>query len=809
MVRVEPTDPIEADLMTALARAARVEIVDIEHRAEAGPPQHLVVAADAESEARLAVQTVVAALGAGTPGHAIAVLPLGTGGAARARITQLLDAAGVTWNGPSATSLADSAAGRTLLDLLRLDEEGWTHSGVLAVLGGGLLRHPLSDDPLHVQRWASVARSARVVAGREQWTTRLRTLASALRNGATDRALALAADADGLAGVVEVLVSHLTVPADARWTERASAALALLDAWTDPSCWPDDAAAAHARVRDAIEDLGRLDSFGGIVSSTTFLAALERALAGGADRHGRVGHGVHVASLDEMVCAAPGLLVITGAVEGAAPSRRVEDALIPDQEAAGVRALLGRADRRQAERAAVGGAVASAARCVVSCHLSDVQSGRWPSRWFLTWAAQHLGATSPLSTEELLALPPQPWLRIVPSFTAAVCGRGPGATDQELRLASLAGWVAAGGAVGAHPSVLALPPLARAVARSSALDSDVFGPLQGQVASGLPLDGEVSATELEEWATCPRRHLMAHVLRVGSNAIPEDDLGVSSLDRGTLVHRVLEKIVRENFNRPPDRSWTAAELESVVVDVHRRAETLRREGKLGSGVLADLRIEEMVRVVLDALADDDEMRAAAGWVPQAAELRFGEAHGRPVSVALPSGRTVRFTGTIDRVDRTLDGRRIRVVDYKSGRAARYLRASTGGAEAARLLQLGVYEAAIGTGAEGADVSSGWWVLEGRVGKVPFHGIVPNHLSTDQFERAVDAVLDGIEAGVHPMDPGDDGYFGPETCRFCPYDRVCPKDRVRVLGRVAAHPALEPWRRLHAIGEEVGSSEGDM
>jgi hypothetical protein len=105
-----------------------------------------------------------------------------------------------------------------------------------------------------------------------------------------------------------------------------------------------------------------------------------------------------------------------------------------------------------------------------------------------------------------------------------------------------------------------------------------------------------------------------------------------------------------------------------------------------------------------------------------------------------------------------------------------------------------------------EISAGWWLLEGRDGSRSRREIVANHLTQEQFSRAVDAVADGMAAGVYPADPGEEDFRGPTNCGFCAYDRVCATDRVRLLGRIATDPALEPWARLRAIGDEVGAEQ---
>jgi RecB family exonuclease len=456
--------------------------------------------------------------------------------------------------------------------------------------------------------------------------------------------------------------------------------------------------------------------------------------------------------------------------------------------------------RRAASRAAVLQVLAASGRSVAFAHRAEAQAARRPSRWFLGWAGQLAGAGAPLGGDDLEPAA-GPWLTVVPSFAATACG-GVAGSVQERRLAALAGTAPA--ARFGSPVVLGHPPLRRAMEAALARSSDRFTAWDGLLTPGLPLDDEVSASALEEWATCPQRYLLGQVLRVAPTAAPADALDVGGGDRGTLAHAALAAVVRRGLGRPPDQPWDEGDRSFLRADLRRRAEVLRRQGRLGSGVLAELRIDELQAALLAALDLDDADRAEEGWVPDDVERGFGERHGLPVAVGLPSGRTVRFRGRIDRIDRvdTAAGGRVRVVDYKTGRGKRYLEATAGGAAAARLLQLGVYEAAARTLHPGAAVSSGWWLLEALERDGRPRPIQPNHLDAPGFTAAIDAIAAGIEGGAFPADPGEDGYRGPENCRFCAFDRVCRVDRVRALRRKASDPALEPWRSLSAVGQGV-------
>jgi len=768
-------------------------------------PDHLVLAPDAEAEGRLVVQQVVAALENGVAGHDIAVVTFGRQ-AGISRLGDLLDSAGVPWSGPVGRTLACTPSGRALLGLLGLEAEGWTHAGVLAALSSAPLRRGAGNPgPLPLGRWAALARDANVVGGREQWQKRPALLADRLRRRRGD---ATAAELDDLAAFALSLAALLTPPLERSWTALARWALAVLDDLVAPDrTWSPDATLAHPAVRAAVAGLAELD---GVVASSAapgppeLVAALETALAAAAPRRGRVGRGVLLATdAADIQGATPRLLLLAGVVEGAAPARRSDDPLLPDAEMAMVHGDASRAVRRAAERAAVLSAVAAAGRTVAFAHRADAQATRRPSRWFLGWAGVLARSPSPFGADELEHAA-GPWLTVVPSFTAATSGPVAGSL-QERRLAALAMVLNEPDGKGLlrTPLVAGHLALARAVTATVARRSNRFTAWDGLLGPGLRLDAEVSASALEEWSACPQRYLLNRHLGVASTVAPTDALEVGGQDRGSLAHQVLAAVVRRGLGRQPSEPWSEKDREFLRNELHRRAEALRLDGRLGTGVLAELRIDELEAALLAALEDDDAIRADEGWVPAAVEEGFGDEAGRPVSVTLPSGRVLRFQGRIDRVD-AADGR-VRVIDYKTGKARKQLEAASGGAAAARLLQLGVYEAAAGAAHPGAAVSSAWWLLEAR-GK-DGSPILANQLGPDGFAVAVDAIADGIEGGVFPADAGKDEYRGFQNCRFCAYDRVCRVDRVRALQRVADDPALAPWRALRAVGEAVAEENG--
>src|SRR5262249_19067768 len=142
------------------------------------------------------------------------------------------------------------------------------------------------------------------------------------------------------------------------------------------------------------------------------------------------------------------------------------------------------------------------------------------------------------------------------------------------------------------------------------------------------------------------------------------------------------------------------------------------------------------------------------WIPVLFEAVFGadwrEDSGPALAYALPDGTTVSLTGLIDRVDRSADGARARVIDYKTGRVRNGVSADRlwGG----RALQLPVYRLAAerllqsrGTPAE-IETAEYYHVIGRDAGRrIRFTRSGWAERCAD-FERVLDLVAEGIRAG---------------------------------------------------------------
>jgi hypothetical protein len=165
-------------------------------------------------------------------------------------------------------------------------------------------------------------------------------------------------------------------------------------------------------------------------------------------------------------------------------------------------------------------------------------------------------------------------------------------------------------------------------------------------------------------------------------------------------------------------------------------------------------------------------------VPVAVELAVGTDGEEEVRVDLPSGRMARLRGFADRVDVDTSGARI-VFDYKTGAPTENRLLETDPTAAGTRLQLGIYAHAVDHPDADADPQAYYWNVSARAGST-LAGYEFGPSQRERFAEVVDRVIDGVEAGVFPMNPGEfNAFFGShDGCRSCPFDRVCPAGRAR-------------------------------
>ena len=550
--------------------------------------------------------------------------------------------------------------------------------------------------------------------------------------------------------------------------------------------WPEEDVADLRVVHDRLVALEELDEVDGPVEAGRVRRVLAEELGRSRRRVGRLGQGIQVGDLESVHGLDLDLVVVVGMAEGWYPPRQRDDPLLPDHELsdAGLADALGRPDRAD-ERRDHFAARAAGSEVVLLAPRSDPRGQREipPARWLLEELSTRVGAPVGVSDVDGLSAA---WLHRSPSFEETVRTVTAPLDRRERDLAALlASTVAGSPGVHAHPVVVADPALARGLDAVAARRDRRYGEWTGRVGPRAELrvrdEALASATRLERFALCPFQYLLGNVLHVRAHEDPVDEEGITPRDRGSLVHEVLEGFFAGSLDRDPDQAWTVADLVRLHGIVDEVGESYRARGMTGRDLGWDLEstaIRRWLGAVLDRDADERTARQAR---PTAVELHFGEEDEHPpAEVALPDGRRLRFKGAIDRVDREADGSLL-VIDYKTGSGTAYKAVDDDRLDRGKRLQLPIYadaarRALAPEGGPAPEVEAYYWFVE-EGGRKAWRGGPVDEAVQARFEEVIATVVDGIEGGDFPANPGEGQFFGPKNCGFCDFQRVCPSTRV--------------------------------
>ncbi|MCB9371877.1 MAG: PD-(D/E)XK nuclease family protein [Microthrixaceae bacterium] len=830
-VRAVPTQVVvgctgDEDADAAVRRACRDAGVDLARdpgssgaavRAEPPTGTRIISVSDPDEEVRAACREVLALAEAGTPLDRIGVLYPTPDPYARA-LHEQFDAAGIPHNGPARTRLADGVVGRTLLGALALPERDWGRADVLAVASAGPLRHDGAVVP--ASAWETLSRAAGVLGGLDDWSTKL----DALAGQREERHRLLAEDPATSPGYLAGLLDDAHRARDlARWVHDLSeqvGAVDRADGWADKvdrarallehllgragsrRGWPEHELAAAERVEAALARLTLLDGLDPHPATVTFRRAVEAELDEPTGRSGRFGHGV----LHGPLAMAPGLdldaVLVLGMAEGTCPSTRAEDALLPDDvRAATGDELLTRDERlRRQHRHLLAALDAGRAHRILVFPRGDLRGSRTrlPSRWLLATATALRGERVHSTDFASLGAPVVDEVR---SFADGLTATPAAVSLVERDLATLEARRRAGLEPADAP--FAGADLRRGLVAQAARRSEHLTEWDGNLA-GLPVPSpsagkRLSASAMQAWASCPFRYFLGQVLGLAERPEPETVTTISALDRGTLLHEILDRFVREAIERPdgppsPDEPWPTADrarLRQIAAEAFAR---FRGEGRTGRDLLWRLEQRFLLGDLDHFLDDDDARRAALRSTPLAVEQPFGIDGVEPLRIELDDGRVLAFRGYIDRVDTTADGGHV-VIDYKSGKGDAYRGLADDPVLAGTALQLGLYAEAVSR-QRGGEASSYFWML-GERGGYALHGGPWDDERRARFRDVLAAITDGIEAGTFAARPGEYVSFWRthDNCGFCDFDRLCPRDRDEHELAKAAAPELAVLRRL--------------
>lgn len=629
-------------------------------------------------------------------------------------------------------------------------------------------------------RWDRLSAEAGIVSGLEAWRARLARARGSreAREFQDDRDLRLY---DTLRRLVDRLAGDLAaMPENGTWAEFLDATLALLEAWIE----------RPALTRERLERLlGPLTRYAPAPSREQFLSRVRQLLASQVYREGSLEEGrVLVGS----IAAARGLrfrrVFVPGLVEGAFPSVVRPDPLLLDEERAALSPDLATTrDGLEADRLLFLDAVRAAEeRLVLSYPRFDTASGRErvSSSFLLRALEAALGRRVSATDLARLASPGATALgRPHPEDPAAAIDR----VERDLAL------VASGrrGAARhlASPEGFLVRSLAqeRSSRQRTLTEWDGIVEADAEALAGLRLAGRHwSASAVQDFAACPYRHFLKRGLKLRAWEEPERAYQIDSNDFGSLYHEVAHRLfadLAEQKSLPLRKDGLGALVERIELLVDAALAAFAAEGGIINPALLDPVRVRLRSDIEEMLADDVEAADAADeFVPVAFEQEFAD-----LTVPLARRESVTFDGKIDRIDATRKTRRVRVIDYKTGKYIwKQDEQWKGGTE----LQLAIYNLAARAAYPKHEVAEAVYYYATAAGdyKKKICAATPD---AEETLRKVLVTLDGLAA---------EGVFPPvaDNCRFCDYQSVCGPFREERAQRKSADPRLAAFKRLRDI-----------
>lgn len=771
----------------------------------------IVSVSDAEEEVRTAVEQIIAASRRDVPLERMAILYPTLEPYARL-VHEQLTAAGIASNGAAVRPLSDRLLGRWLLDLLALADQRYSRPAVMALLSAGPLRGT-DGWTAAAGAWERVSREAGIVRGADEWDHKLKALAEDLRARAVAESASQeprewrmeqfqrdADHADALRTFTASLFDRLQAAQSmTTWADLATWAHDMIERYVGDErrrgAWPEVERSAAERVEAAVDRLAGLDSVEPSTSLDVFRRTLRLELDDDLGRVGSFGQGVLVGTMSAALGVDLDVVIVLGMAEGVCPSRIREDSLLPDIERIEVRDELPlRAERIGAEHRQLLAALSAADHRVLVYPRGDLRRSieRTPSRWLLDCCVA-AGRPRQLPAEA-------DWYRKVPSFAARMRTAAFPATRQQYGLRAL-GSAGSRHDLQRHPLVAGDPVMGRGIElllhrgghEFTRFDGNLAGVVDALPAPDAP-DSLLTATQLESWLSCPHAYFMQYVLRVRPVENPEELLTLDALERGSLMHDVLERWLLRRIEEgppPPGTRWSEAsraEMRRLAEDACDRAE---RRGITGHPLLWRRDRDAIIRDLVSFVDADDLRRAQLGLTPDAAELPFGMAGADPLVIDLGDGTAIRLRGRIDRTDRATDGRVV-VADYKTGKADSYkgLTEEQPLGDGTRL-QLGLYGLAVAAAAGAAGVHSEYWFTSAR-GRFSRVGYPVTAAVEAEVRRALGIVVDGMRRGTFPMKPAEPGFRVFTDCRFCDPDDLGTTDRFREWETIRHDPQLHDY-----------------
>ncbi len=814
----------------AAVEASNVPDADPLHLKTDADSLSIVVAPDPEEEVRSVIRSIAAD---DRPFHRIAVVyrqdnPYGS------LLRQEFDFAGVPYTGVDYRRLADTPGGRVLLGLTDLAAE---LNGPGRTIDRERLIEWFTSAPVRWQRetaeaedpprprtapaaaWANLARNARSGGTVQNWRERLSVYVAQMEpqadaaSGGDDNPFMerLRQQVRELLHFVEQLAAHLSSLGRADnvgWDFASQRLQELVTAYR----WvvPGEAEEDLRRIDEVAGGFSSLGDWGVEYSPEALREAVREGLQSPVSERGRqVGNGVYMGPPAGIAGADYDVVYVLGMVERQFPPRPHRSPWLAQSQSD--------LDRLASlERYDFMAAVAAGQKAVLSWPSATAErSAAYPSRWLIEAANrrhQQAGAADRLTYENLVDnLEAKPWLTYIRSREGGLRAlASPDIEPADSADYNLMHLVAQPrDSRRHHPAIASHLRMSQALNARDARNGGALSQWEGRVEVDIPAiasigtrERPVSPSALETWATCPHKFFLSRVLRLAALPGEEEEDAMSPLERGALVHRILERFVEEGAQADADL-LSLAEEEFLVA---------AQRGVTGYPLLWDMTKED-VRESLQRFADH-EMEWLTG-VPSESVAEEGFGPGTEIGEVgfnVEGLGEVWFRGKIDRVD--VIGNEVRVRDFKTGRPEPYFDGSRGRKATrtlanGRALQLPVYAAAARQkypdNQFSITASYCFPLAENNI-----HGVAPyTEADREAFSATLVAIVDAARRGIFPATPETAGDSSQErgNCTYCEFNRLCPVRRRQAWERKGLTDA-ETVQPFNSLGSKAAIGADD-
>ncbi len=713
---------------------------------------------DAGEEVRHAVRAIVEAAREGIAFARMTLL--WPSGDPYARLVEHhLDLANIPWNGRPGTAASERTVPRFLLDLLNIDRRRLRRSDVFEFLAD-VPSHDSAGRLIAVARWESVSRAAGVTDD-ATWAPRLRAFASREREhaGKAGRPTSSRADdAEALGAFIIELRRSLGSIDDARtwkhWVDWAEGEIEqrLGRRFLSTLAEPERLAFEHTKL--VLDRLRALHTAGLTVYRKEFQSTFAAEFDAAPGRVGKIGSGVSIGALSAAIGIDVDLAIILGAHEGLMPSAPNPGPLVSDLDRrnAGLAPADATALRLERQFHCV---LASAGRTIVLFPRGDMLSASVfrPSRWLQVAAPAGIPAE-------------------IGSYHSALLAHPFPATPTEHRLRGLLAAVTTTGGAALEQAAGHDPALARALAMRAARRSDLITEFDGDLSSCTieHFDDPIAPTRLETFVGCPHAYFVRYMLETRPVEDPGDEIEMTGLDNGNLVHEVLDRFHRDvitgSLAQPDANGWGAAHNARLDQLFNEVANEFEANGHAGLPATWIVRRDELLSELLEWLASDSRYIEARGSTVIASEFSFG-GKDDPVALELSDGTSIQVTGKIDRIDRTSAGGLV-VTDHKSGDSKSFKKIKDDPTADGTKFQLATYAAAAAARFQGATsvVSEYAFLKKGKFARI---GAKFDESKWEQVAAGLTHVVAGMGAGLFPAHPDEEPKPRWVPCRYCDPD----------------------------------------